>query len=94
VELNDPVQAVREADIVYTDVWTSMGQEAESVIRRQRFAGFQVNEALLAHAPAHARVMHCLPAHRGEEVSESILDGDKSVVFEKPATACTYKRRC
>jgi ornithine carbamoyltransferase len=80
-----PAHAVGGADVIYTDVWTSMGQEAEAEQRRQRFAGFQVNEELLAQAPAHTRVMHCLPAHRGEEVSEGVLDGERSVVFQQAA---------
>jgi ornithine carbamoyltransferase len=80
-----PEHAVRDADVVYTDVWTSMGQEAESKVRKKKFAGYQVNAALLAKAPAHAKVMHCLPAHRGEEVSEEILDTDRSIVFEQAA---------
>jgi ornithine carbamoyltransferase len=77
----DPRHAVREADVVYTDVWTSMGQEAEREQRLERFAGYQVNAELLALAPAHARVMHCLPAHRGEEITSDVLDGPQSVVF-------------
>ena len=76
-----PAEAVRQADIIYTDVWTSMGQEAEKEARLNSFAGFQVNAALLAQAPAHAKVMHCLPAHRGEEITDDVLDGDRSVVF-------------
>jgi ornithine carbamoyltransferase len=85
-ELNqngDPKHAVAAADVIYTDVWTSMGQEAESAQRQQQFAGFQVNAQLLAMAPKHARVMHCLPAHRGEEVTSDVLDGDRSVVFQQ-----------
>ncbi len=78
-----PEHAIGEADIIYTDVWTSMGQEAEREERRRKFAPFQVNEALLAKAPAHARVMHCLPAVRGEEVSPTILDSSRSIVFEQ-----------
>ena len=62
-----------------------MGQEAESAQRRKKFTGYQVNEKLLAKAPAHAKVMHCLPAHRGEEVSDEVLDGARSVVFEQAA---------
>ena len=77
----EPGHAVEQADVIYTDVWTSMGQEAEREERRRRFAGFQVNQSLLALAPAHARVMHCLPAVRGEEVSATVLDGDRSIVF-------------
>jgi ornithine carbamoyltransferase len=78
-----PDHALGEADVIYTDVWISMGQEAEAEERRRKFAAFQVNEALLALAPAHARVMHCLPAHRGEEVTDAVLDGERSVVFQQ-----------
>jgi ornithine carbamoyltransferase len=79
----EPSHAVGQADIIYTDVWTSMGQEDQRDERRRRFAAFQVNEKLMAQAPAHARVMHCLPAVRGEEVSGGILDGDRSIVFQQ-----------
>lgn len=78
-----PGHAVGQADILYTDVWTSMGQEQESELRRAQFAGFQVNAALLAQAPPHARLMHCLPAHRGEEITGDVLDGQQSIVFEQ-----------
>jgi ornithine carbamoyltransferase len=78
-----PGHAVHEADVIYTDVWTSMGQEAEREERLKRFAEYQVNAALLAKAPPHARVMHCLPAHRGEEVTNDVLDGERSVVFHQ-----------
>jgi ornithine carbamoyltransferase len=77
--------AVREADVVYTDVWTSMGQEAESDRRRAAFARFQVNADLMRQAPAHARLMHCLPAHRGEEVTDDVLDGPQSAVIAQAA---------
>jgi ornithine carbamoyltransferase len=83
VQNGDPRHAVHEADIVYTDVWTSMGQEAEHQKRLKQFAAFQVNAELLAQAPPHARLMHCLPAHRGEEVTSDVLDGDRSVVFQQ-----------
>jgi ornithine carbamoyltransferase len=79
----DPLRAVATADVIYTDVWASMGQEDQADQRRRSFAGYQVNHALLSHAPAHARVMHCLPAHRGEEITDSVLDGPQSVVFEQ-----------
>lgn len=78
----DPVEAVRGADFVYTDVWTSMGQEAESERRRALFEPFQLNERLLRHAP-DAHVMHCLPAHRGEEITDDVLDGPRSIVFDQ-----------
>jgi ornithine carbamoyltransferase len=78
-----PAHAVGKADIIYTDVWTSMGQEQESELRRADFADFQVNAQLLAQAPPHSRLMHCLPAHRGEEVTSDVLDGQHSIVFEQ-----------
>ncbi len=78
-----PGEAVRGADAIYTDVWTSMGQEAEREIRRQAFEGYQVNRALLAHAKPGARVMHCLPAHRGEEITDDLLDGPQSLAFDQ-----------
>ena len=76
-----PDHAVGQADVIYTDVWTSMGQEAERDERRRKFAGFQVDQALLEKAPPHARLMHCLPAVRGEEVSHEAIEGDRSIVF-------------
>jgi len=78
----DPREAVRGANFIYTDVWTSMGQEDESELRRQVFAAYQVNDALLEEAP-DAWVMHCLPAHRGEEITDSVLDGERSIVFDQ-----------
>ena len=80
---HDPVEAVRNADVVYTDTWTSMGQESESTKRRHDFKAFQVNAALMKHAGAGAIVMHCLPAHRGEEITDEILDGPQSVVLDQ-----------
>jgi len=79
----EPRLAVNGADVVYTDVWTSMGQEAESEERRRTFAGYQVNVELLSLAREDALVMHPLPAHRGEEVSDSIIDSPRSVVFDQ-----------
>jgi ornithine carbamoyltransferase len=80
---NDPLAAVRDVDVIYTDVWTSMGQEAENEERQRRFAGFQVNRALWAHARPDTLFMHCLPAHRGQEVSDEIIDSSNSVVFDE-----------
>jgi len=77
----DPLEAVRGADVVYTDTWVSMGQEKETVQRRAVFPPWQVNRALLAHAPAHAIVMHCLPAHRGDELTDEVADGPQSALF-------------
>ena len=79
----EPQVAASGADVVYTDVWTSMGQEAEAEVRRQAFSGYQVNTKLLSLAKEDAILMHPLPAHRGEEVSEDILDSPQSVVFEQ-----------
>ena len=80
---NDPVAAVTGVDGVYTDVWTSMGHEAELDVRRRLFRPYQVNDALMAHANADACFMHCLPAHRGEEVTDSVMDSAASVVFDQ-----------
>ncbi len=81
--IHDPVQAVKEADVVYTDVWASMGQEAEAEERRKIFMPYQVNARLMAHARKDALVMHCLPAHRGEEITDEVLDGPQSIVFDE-----------
>jgi ornithine carbamoyltransferase len=78
----DPVQAVKNADVVYTDVWASMGQEAEQEARVKVFESYQVNRKLMQHAKPNAIVMHCLPAHRGEEISAEVLDGPQSVVWD------------
>ncbi|MFL5240477.1 MAG: ornithine carbamoyltransferase [Gemmataceae bacterium] len=83
LQCSDPLEAIKAADIIYTDVWTSMGQEAERDQRLRAFAPFQVNAALLASAPAHAQVMHCLPARRGEEITEAVLDGSRSIVIQQ-----------
>jgi ornithine carbamoyltransferase len=79
----DPTEGVRGADIVYTDVWTSMGQEAESAARVAAFAGFQVTTELLGQAGPDAILMHDLPAHRGEEISDEAIEGRQSVVFDQ-----------
>jgi ornithine carbamoyltransferase len=83
--VSDPYEAVREADAVYTDVWTSMGQESEREQRRRAFEQFTVDEALMKSAPEHAVFMHCLPAHRGEEVTAEVIDGPRSVVWQQAA---------
>lgn len=81
----DPARAVAKADVVYTDVWASMGQEAEQAARRAAFAPYQVNQAVMAAARSSARFLHCLPAHRGEEVSAEVIDGPQSLVIEQAA---------
>ncbi len=80
---HDPAAAVRGAEVVNTDVWASMGQEAEHQERLKFFAPYQVNEALLAQAAPECIVMHCLPAHRGEEITDGVVDGPRSVVWEQ-----------
>ncbi|MGM0899364.1 MAG: ornithine carbamoyltransferase [Bacillota bacterium] len=80
---HDPVEAVKNSDAIYTDVWASMGQEAEAIKRLNDFAGFQVNADLVQHAKADYIFMHCLPAHREEEVTTDILEGPHSVIFQE-----------
>ena len=79
----DPVEAVRDADAVYTDVWASMGQEDDAARRRALFQPYQVNAALMAHARRDTRFMHCLPAHRGDEVANEVIDAATSIVFDQ-----------
>ena len=80
---NDAVEAVRDADVVYTDVWTSMGHEAEAAQRKHVFLPYQVNTALFARAKPDAIFLHCLPAHRGEEVTAGVIDAERSFVFQQ-----------
>lgn len=80
---HDPIEAVKDADIIYTDVWASMGQESEQQERLVAFKEFQVNDQLVQHAKADYHFLHCLPAHREEEVTSSIIDGEHSAVFEQ-----------
>jgi ornithine carbamoyltransferase len=80
---DDPTEAVEGADVLYTDVWVSMGQDKEQTQRLMDFEGFQVNEELLAKAKPDAVVMHCLPAHRGQEITAEVLDGPKSIAWKE-----------
>ena len=82
-EFDRATDAVAGVDVVYTDVWTSMGQEAESARRMQAFEGYRVSSALMDLAGPDAFFMHCLPAHRGEEVTESVIDGPQSIVWDE-----------
>lgn len=84
-QTQDPVEAIRDATVVYTDVWASMGQEKEAAQRRRDFSRFQVNGQLMTHAPRDAYFFHCLPAHRGEEVTDEVLDGPQSAVIRQAA---------
>lgn len=79
----DPVEAVKDAAVVYTDVWASMGQEDEAAERKEKMRGLQVNKGLLGAAARDAIVLHCLPAHRGEEITDEVMDGPQSVVFDE-----------
>ena len=84
IQITDqPVEGVTDADAVYTDVWASMGQEAQREERLARFQGFQVDAAMMRHAKPGAIFMHCLPAHRGEEVSPEVMDGPRSIIFDQ-----------
>jgi ornithine carbamoyltransferase len=81
VSAHDPHEAVRDADVIYTDTWVSMGQESEKAQRLLIFRDFQINDELLASAPQHAVVMHCLPAYRGIEITDAVIDSPRSLVF-------------
>ncbi|ADY74024.1 Ornithine carbamoyltransferase [Desulfurobacterium thermolithotrophum DSM 11699] len=80
---NNPIEAVKEADIIYTDVWASMGQEDEAEKRKEIFMPYQVNRELVKHAKSDFLFMHCLPAHRGEEVTNEIIESDRSIVWDQ-----------
>jgi ornithine carbamoyltransferase len=91
-ELSDPREAVAAADVVYTDTWVSMGQESEKSDRVKDFAGFQVNAELLAAAPKHAVVMHCLPAYRGYEISDETMEAHAGTIFEEAENRLHFQR--
>ena len=82
-QISDPKEAVKDADVIYTDTWISMGEEEEAETRRKDFNGFQVNSELISHAKKGVLVMHCLPAHRGEEITDEVIDGEHSVVYDQ-----------
>ncbi|MEW6144794.1 MAG: ornithine carbamoyltransferase [Thermodesulfobacteriota bacterium] len=81
--LNDPAEAADGADVLYTDVWVSMGQEKDAAERKKIFKPYQINQKLLSHAKKNACVMHCLPAHRGEEITNEVADGPNSIIFRQ-----------
>ncbi|MHC4265590.1 MAG: ornithine carbamoyltransferase [Planctomycetota bacterium] len=91
-QTNDPVQAVADADIVYTDTWVSMGQEDEMQQRQKDFEGFQINAELLKSAPSSAKIMHCLPAHRGCEISDEAAESDNSIIFDQAENRLHFQR--
>lgn len=81
--LHEPMEAVKDADVVYSDVWASMGQEAEAAARKEIFRPFQVNSRLMSRAKPDALLMHCLPAHRGEEITDEVLESANSIIFDE-----------
>ena len=81
--ISDPKEAVKDADVIYTDTWISMGEEGEAEIKRNHFNGFQVNSDLISHAKSDTLVMHCLPAHRGEEITDDVIDSQNSIVYDQ-----------
>ena len=82
-QISDQKEAVKDADVIYTDTWISMGEEEEAESRRKDFNCFQVNSELISHAKKGVFVMHCLPAHRGEEITDEVIDGEHSVVYDQ-----------
>lgn len=92
VQTSNPVEAVSDAQVVYTDTWVSMGQEAEKEQRIKDFQGFAVDETLLANAPANAKIMHCLPAYRGYEISDGVMESENSIVFDQAENRLHFQR--
>jgi ornithine carbamoyltransferase len=90
--IRDPIRAVHNADVIYTDTWVSMGQEAEKAQRVKEFEGYQVNEALLAAAPKRAIVLHCLPAYRGLEISEGVMESPRSLIFPEAENRLHFQK--
>jgi ornithine carbamoyltransferase len=89
---HDPLDAARGANVVYTDTWTSMGQEDQKAARRRAFAAFQVNDALMAVAADHAIVMHCLPAYRGNEITDSVMEAHADTIFDEAENRLHFQR--
>jgi len=92
VQINDPKKAVVDTDVIYTDTWTSMGQEAQKQKRLKDFAGFQINTELLKSAPADAKIMHCLPAYRGLEITDEVAESANSIMFDQAENRLHFQR--
>jgi ornithine carbamoyltransferase len=92
VQTHDPIEAVNNADVVYTDTWVSMGQEDEKAQRIAAFKGFSVDEKLMKNAPKQAKIMHCLPAYRGYEISDSVVESENSVIFDQAENRLHFQR--
>jgi ornithine carbamoyltransferase len=91
-QTNNPAEAVAEADVIYTDTWVSMGQENEKQKRIAAFGGFQINAELLKSAPAGAKIMHCLPAHRGFEITDEVAESENSIMFDQAENRLHFQR--
>lgn len=91
-QIRNPMDAAKDADVLYTDTWISMGQEAEKEQRIRDFQGYQINDALLAAAPKRAKVMHCLPAYRGYEITDSVCESAQSVIFDEAENRLHFQR--
>jgi len=91
-QVDDPFAAVADADVIYTDTWVSMGQENEKEKRRREFAGFEVNADLVAAAPGHVKIMHCLPAYRGFEISDDVTESPNSIIFDQAENRLHFQR--
>ncbi len=91
-QMGDPVAAVRDADVIYTDTWVSMGQEDEKEKRRKDFAGFTIDARLVAAAPRHVKIMHCLPAYRGFEITDDVTESPESIIFDQAENRLHFQR--